>query len=408
MSGTRGRRLGFLVVVGLASGVPNRLVGDTLTSWLTLAGVDVKTIGLFALVSLPYNVKFVWAPLLDRFRPARLGRRRGWIVLFGIACAAALVALGGMDPSVAPARVALVALGVALLSASLDVAVDAYRTDLLVPAERGPGAAAYVAGYRAAMVATGAGALALSAVVPWTSVYVLFAVLLAGAALLSALAPEPDDPGRPPATLRAAVWDPIRDLARRPGAGALLAFVLLYRIGEGVLATLFPNFLLGDYSRLQVAVLQQGFGMAATVVGAIIGGALLARVGTGRALLWFGGVSAATNLLYAWMATRDPSLPFLAAALTVDNVANGLAVAAFVAFLMSQCQATFSATQYAFLSALSSVAGRLLTPFAANLAHWSWPVFFAATAAAGLPSLLLLRWAADAHPVLAPPEKSGT
>jgi PAT family beta-lactamase induction signal transducer AmpG len=396
----RSKRVGLLVALGFASGLPLALTGTTLSAWMTNEGVDLKTIGLFGLVALPYNFKFVWAPLFDRFVVPWLGRRRGWMACTQLGLVGAIAVMGGVNPRAAPFALAALAVLVAFLSASQDIVSDAYRTDVLPETERASGTATFVLGYRAAMLVSGAFALILSARLPWQLVYWVMAALMAVGVAASWVAPEPETV-RPPRTLGAAVVEPFVDYFARRGALVTLAFIALYKLGDSLASGMITPFLLKTgFGNAEVGALQKGLGLGATIVGTLLGGGLVAKLGVRRSLLWFGVAQAATNVTYMALALVGKSYWVLAGAITVDNVCGGLGTAAFVAYLMSLCNRRFSATQYALLSSASTVAGRLIGASAGFAAErFGWPVFFGGTIAAAAPALLLL--------VLAMPDGTG-
>jgi len=391
MKMARAGRVAVQAPLGFASGLPLYLSGATLTAWLANQGVGVDTIGAFALVALPYNFKFLWAPLLDRFRAPFSSRRRGWILTFQGLLVAAIAWLATTDARVAPDMVALVALLVALLSASQDIVVDAYRTDVLEPAERGRGTSAYVIGYRIALIVAGAGALILSDAIGWRATYLLLAVVLALGMIVTLVSPAAPVVSAP-TSLRAAVVEPFAELFARREIVWLAAFVALYRVGDAVAGHFVTPFLLDiEFSNTEVGVVQKGIGMATTIVGVAAGGLAVDRLGLRRALLVFGAAQAFANAGYLVLALAEPGLGGLVAAVAVDNLCNGLGTAAFVTFLMAACDARFSATQYALLTSLSTLVGRLLAPIAGALQlHWGWAGLFAATIAVAIPALAIL------------------
>jgi len=387
----RSPRVWLLVALGFASGLPLALTGTTLSAWMTNSGVDLKTIGIFTLVGLPYSFKFVWAPLFDRWAAPWLGRRRGWMVAAQLALMAAIAVMGSLEPRVAPFALALLAVIVAFLSASQDIVSDAYRTDVLEEHERASGTATFVLGYRAAMLVSGALALVLSAFLGWHAVYWLMAALMGAGVVATMLAPEPAAT-RPPRTLAAAVVEPFVDYFRRDGAVLVLAFVVLYKLGDAIAGGMLTPFLLKTgFTNVEVGTLQKGLGLGATIGGTLLGGGLVARLGVRRALFLFGIAQATTNVAYLALALAGKNHLLLAVAITVDNVCGGLGTAAFVAFLMSLCNKRFSAFQYALLSSASSVGGRLLGAWSGFFAErWGWPLFFAGTIAIAAPALVLL------------------
>ncbi len=395
------RRVLAILGMGFASGLPLLLTTSTLSYWLATRGIDKTSIGLFALVGLPYSLKFLWAPALDQLRVpwlgARLGQRRAWALAVQLPLAAAILALGLCDPVGTPLVTAALAFAVAFFSATLDVAVDAYRIEVLREAEQGAGAAATQTGYRIALLLAGAGAIALSDFVPWPAVFAALAALTGVGTLTVLLAPEPPRaPPTPPGVnrLRLAVVEPLRDLASRPRWGAILAFALLYKFGDaiaGVMAN--PFFVELGFSGREIASVTKFLGFAANVVGVLAGGALVARYGIGAGL-WAGGIlQAATNLLFAWQARVGKDLGVLAVAIGADGVTGGLASAAFVAYFSSLCRAGMSATQYALLTSLMAAGRTVLSSGGGWLAdRMDWASFFAATTALALPGLALLAY----------------
>jgi PAT family beta-lactamase induction signal transducer AmpG len=408
----RDRRMLAIALMGVASGLPLPLTAATLTYRLARAGVDKTSIGLFALVGLPYALKFLWAPLLDRAAvpglDAWLGRRRGWALATQAALAVAILGLGGTDPARAPLATAAWALAVAFLSASQDVAIDAYRIEVLAPHEQGAGAAATQGGYRIGLLAAGAGAIALADYAAWPVVFAVLSSLIGVGSVGVLVGPEPPAaprPAGPPShgaeAVRRAVLEPLRDFATRPLWGVLLAFALLYKFGDaiaGVMAN--PFFVDLHFSGVEIATASNVMGVLANLAGVFAGGVVVARVGVVRALLWGGILQAVTNLLYAALALVGHDFHFLAGAVGIDAFAGGVASAAFVAFLSDLCRPGQTATQYALLTSLMAAGRTVMSSGAGWLAaRLAWPVFFTATTFLAAPGLLLLAWIARDAPV---------
>jgi PAT family beta-lactamase induction signal transducer AmpG len=385
-----GRRVAAQLPLGLASGLPLFLTGSTLTAWLESEAVSIEAIGVFSLVALPYNLKFLWAPVIDRYRLPFASRRRGWMLAFQVLVGAALAVLAVQEPRQSLLAVAVLALAIAVLSASFDIAVDAYRTDVLEADERGRGTSTYVIGYRLALIVAGSGALVLADWIGWRATYSSMAVLVGLGMLASWWAP-PAPPRQPPRTLLESVVAPFSELLARKTVVAMLAFVALYRVGDSLVAHMITPFLLEiDFTKTEVGLIQKGFGMAATILGVWMGGALVDRIGNWRALLWFGLIQALANLGYVALASTEPTLALLAAAVFIDNLCNGLGTAAFVAFLMALCHPRFSATQYALLTSLSTLLGRLMASGSGYLvATFGWAVLFATTVVLAVPALAI-------------------
>jgi PAT family beta-lactamase induction signal transducer AmpG len=408
-------RVGAQLPLGLAAGIPLYLTGQTLSAWLFDHGVDIESIGLFALVALPYNFKFLWAPLFDRFAPPWLGRRfdprRAWMLGFAVLTAAAIGVMSLFDAATQAGSLAIAALCVAGLSASLDIVVDAYRTEVLRADERGRGASTYVIGYRVGVIASSSGALLLSDVIGWRATYVAMAALGLCAAASVLIAPAPSE-HRPPATLTAAVIEPLRELFARPGVAWTLAFVLLFKLGELIAQQLVVPFLgSAGYSNTEIGIMQHAVGMGATIAGVGLGGPLVDRLGLVRALLVFGAMQSLANLGYLLLALSDgPGLIALGVAVVIDNVCNGLGTAALVAFFMALCHRRYSATQYALFTSASSVLGRVFSAASGYLgAALGWAGLFALSIAAALPALavLVLGRAAIARSVQSAHEQEG-
>ncbi len=398
----RDPRLLAIFAMGFSSGLPLPLTTTTLTYWLARDGLDKTSIGLVTLFGMPYALKFVWAPLLDHWTLpglASLGRRRGWILALQAGLVAAIASLGHVDPSTAPLATGLAVLAIAFLSASQDIAVDAYRIEILADHEQGAGAAVTQAGYRAGMLLSGAGAIALADFASWTSTFAALAFAIGLSMLGVVLAREParaDTASTRPtslaATLRRAFLDPIQDLATRPLWPLVLAFAVLYKLGESVaLAMSNPFFIELGFSGVEIASLTKVVGLAASVVGILVGGVLVARSSIRPALILGGILQAATNLFYVWLAYTGHDMTVLAVAVIADNFTGGLASAAFVAYFSSLSRGAFSGTQFALLTSLMAMGRTLFGGASGWLAtQMDWPLFWVCTAGLALPGLLLL------------------
>ena len=384
-------RVWLLTALGFASGLPLLLVGNTLSAWMKNEGVDLKTIGVFSLVALPYSLKFIWAPLMDRYSLPFLGRRRGWLLVTQLGLMAAIAAMGNVDPKGAPVAMATLAALVAFLSASQDVVSDAWRTDTLSDSERGFGVATFVMGYRFGMLAAGALALTLSDQLGWQRTYWVMAALMLVGVVATFLAKEPQGQ-RPPRTLAEAAIVPFVDYFRRNGAVLALFFLVLYKLGDAIAGGMTTPFYVElGFSNTEIGALSKGLGMGATIVGALLGGSLMAKLGMRRSLFIFGGLQAVTNLAFLALALVGKNHLMLAAAICSDNLCGGMATAAFGAFTMSLCNRRFSATQFALLSALANLGGRVLSSTSGYLATWmGWAGFFGFTVVLAFPALLLL------------------
>jgi len=385
-------RMLALFALGFASGLPYLLVGSTLSAWLTWEHVPLERVGLLTLVALPYSFKFLWAPLLDRYRLPLLGRRRGWMLCIQGALVGAIVLLGASDPATAPGTTAAIALGVAFVSASLDVVSDAYKTDLVTPEERAAGGAIYVFGYRLAMLTSGALALrSFDVIHSWKLVYWIQSIGMLPGMAATLLAPEPP-PAAPPRTLGSALIDPLIDFLRRPFAIAILCFLTFYRVSDLVANAMLTPFLLhSGFTNTQIADATKLMGLAATIVGALAGGWAVARAGLRTSLFLFGALHAVTNLGYWRLAIVGKDLTTLWIAVALHNLCVGLSIAALETFIMSLCNKRFTATQHALLSSAAGLGGRLIGGASGYLAtQIGFAKFFALTSVFSAPALLIL------------------
>ena len=393
----RSRKIALLLVLGFASGLPLALTAGTLQAWLAAERVDIVAIGWFGLVGQPYIYKFLWAPVMDRYAPlASLGRRRGWLLLTQVALAAAIAFMGTLSPRESTWLLGLTALAVAFLSASQDIVFDALRTDWLEREERGAGAAVSVLGYRLAMLVSGAGVLILADQwTGWAGAYWLMAGLMALGMAAAWLVLEPEPAGGAPRSLEEAVARPFAEFFSRAGAIGLLVLIVLYKLGDAFAGNLTTTFLLTGpgFSLTEVGAINKGFGLAATIAGALAGGALMAKMRLYRALLLFGLLQALTNLGFMLLAAAGKSYPLMVTVIGLENLCGGMGTAAYVALLMALCDRRFSATQYALLSALSAVGRVYVGPAAGYLVKGlGWEMFFLFTFVIALPGLVLLAW----------------
>jgi PAT family beta-lactamase induction signal transducer AmpG len=394
----RSRRMLVLFLLGFASGLPLMLTSQTLQAWLTAEEVPLGRIAVMSSVGLAYTFKFAWAPLLDRFRLPVLGRRRGWILAFQLGLVAAIAAMSRVDPAHDAAAVAVVAVAIAVLSASQDIVVDAYMTDVLAPHERAAGSSVNLIGYRIAMLTSTSLAFVMADHIAWPAIWLTLAGVMALGVVGTALAEEPGRDAAPPRSLAQSVVLPVVDLWRRYRAGTLvvLGFTAVYRFGDFFSQTLVIAFLRRGvgFDFTEIAVVYKLIGFVSVVVGGALGGALVARYGMRRMLIGFGALSLVTHLLYVWLAVAGKSMVVLCIAVTSDNTANAMLAVAFVGFLMSLCSPAVSATQFALLTSLSSVGNRVFGPLADGVvAAIGWTGFFAVCAALVVPGIALASWA---------------
>lgn len=392
------KKMTALVFLGFASGLPYNLTRETLVAWMSVTGIDIGTIGWFNLANLPSTVKFLWSPLLDRYVPPFLGRRRGWMLITQLALIVAIAAMALHDPTQALQLLAVNAIAIAFLSATQDIAIDAYRTDVLEEREVGAGIAIWVLGYRVALLVTGSLALIWARYLSWQGIYLLMAALMGLGLLTSIFSPEPlrsDRSGNTPQSLKAAIELPFEDFFRRAGLRRgilILIFILLYKIGDYLAVTMTIPFLVQTgFSIETVGSIRGGMGLVATIVGGLVGGAVMSQIGINRSLWVFGGLQAVSNLTYFALAVVGQSFPLMVVAINVENFCAGLGTAAFLGFLTSLCNPRFSATQYALLSSLVAVSRDIVASPGGELAKATgWAGFFFITFCAALPGLLLL------------------
>lgn len=389
-----------LLLLGVSSGLPLYLTSKTLQAWMTVEEVNLAAIGLLSLVGLPYSLKFLWAPLLDRFTLPFLGRRRGWLIVIQSGLLVAIAFMAWQKPATALQLLAVNALVIAFLSATQDIAVDAYRVDVLEERETGAGVAIYVLGYRIALLLTGSLALILADQISWSAVYLLMSGVMVIGLVATLMAPEPERRAYPPASLADAVLLPFGEFFQRLGllhGFLILVFIVLYKLGDALVNNMSTPFLLQTgFTQTDIGTIQGGMGLIATIVGALAGGVILSKIGVNRSLWVFGGLQAVSNLTYLVLAQLGKDYRFMILTINVENFCAGLGTSAFVAFLMVLCNQRFSATQYALLSSLMAVSRDILVSPAGRLVEITgWPVFFLISIVAALPGLLLL-------PVFAP------
>ncbi|MCK9227851.1 MAG: MFS transporter [Syntrophorhabdaceae bacterium] len=386
-------RMIIMVVLGFASGLPLPLTSGTLQAWLTTAGIDIKMIGIFSIVGLPYTLKFFWSPFMDRFVPPFLGRRRGWIVCTQVFLLAGIAAMALTSPAKMPLALGTIALCVAFFSASQDIVVDAYRTDVLPATERGTGVAVFIFGYRIAFLVAGALALMMADRIGWQKTYLFMACLMIPGMLGSLAGHEPDGKIVPPRSMREAVWGPLKDFFSRRSAIIILLFIILYKLGDAYAGALTTAFLIRGvhFTLSELAIINKLIGIVATIVGALFGGALMVKMGLFRSLWWFGILQTVSNLSFMVLAIIGKSYTAAVVAVAFENITGGMGSTAFVAFVMALCNKRFTATQFALLSSLAVLGRVVISPTSGYIVTYvGWAVFFLFTVIAALPGLALL------------------
>jgi len=388
------RRLGIVTVLGFSSGLPLALSDSTLQAWLAVSQVDITTIGLFSLVGAPYLFKFLWAPLLDRYSPPWLGRRRGWMAASQVLLIGLILGLAGQDPNEQIFMFAWVALALAFVSATQDIAVDAYRAEVLRPNERGLGAGLSVTGYRIAMIVSGAGALAVADQIGFNATYSALAIIVIVGLIGTSVAREPHAPMILPQSISEAVVQPFRAFFQRPEALALLALVCLYKLGDATAGRLTTAFFVRslEFSLTEIGAFYKGLGVVSTLLGGVFGGALMLRWGLYRSLFTFAIIQALTNFGFMFLAIGGKSYVTMIIVVALENLSGGMGTAAFVALLIGICDRRYTATQFALLTSIASI-GRVLSGWPAGfyVDTYGWVSFFGATIVIALPSIILLR-----------------
>ena len=415
------RRVLIVMFLGFSAGLPLALSGSTLLVWMRESGVDLGTIGLFALAGTPYTIKFLWAPVVDALDAPvlskLLGRRRGWLVLAQLMLIVSIVVLGLCDPATVPAYVVLGgALLVATASATQDIVIDAFRIESLPESEQAAGMASYVAAYRVGMLASTAGALfmvsgfedvGLTKAAAWTAGYVAMAALVLVGIATTLVATEPETSaaaaadqaahGRENPVLRVAhaAYGAFMDFLSRDMALVVLLFVVLFKFTDALAGVMTAPFVIDlGFSRNEYAAIIKGVGLAATLIGGFAGG-FVARAYPLVTSLWIGGIlQALANLAFSWQAVIGHDLAMLTFAIVTENFTSAIGTVIFVAYLSALCNNPLhTATQYALLTALAAVGRTYLSSgagYVAEYAGWFW--FFAICAAAAIPSFLLLAW----------------
>jgi len=384
--------MAVVLLMGFSSGIPLALTAGTLQAWMASEKVDLTVIGIFSLVGLPYTIKFLWAPLLDRYVPPFLGRRRGWLLITQILLVGSIFAMGSSDPAGSPAMLAVLAVLVTFFSASQDIVADAYRTEVLKPSEYGAGAGIFVLGYRIAMVVSGAAALIMADHMSWKAVYAIMAATLLVGIITSILAPEPAVDAPSPKTLREAVVMPFVEFLRRKGAFEMIAFIIIYKLDVVMTLAMTTPFMLDiGFSKTDIGAVTKGFGLIAAIGGTIVGGSFMIKLGIKKALWVFGVLQGIAGGSYMLLAHFGHNYPMMVGAIAAENFFSGMGNAAFTAFVMSLCDKRFTATQYALLSSLMAVTRVVAgapTGYIAKTLGWQSYYFICIVVA--IPGLLLL------------------
>ena len=385
-------RMLIVLVMGFASGLPLGLTGGTLQAWMKTENIDLGTIGLFALVGLPYTLKFLWSPLMDRFIPPMLGRRRGWIFISQIGLIISIIVLGLSNPKASLHNMAIFALFVAFFSASQDIAIDAYRTELMPEEELGAGASVYIMGYRIAMLVSGGLALILADHFSWTSVYFMMAACMGIGLIGSLFGPEPVNEEAAPKSLTEAIYKPFLSFFKRIGAIEMLIFILIYKIDVAFAMAFTTPFMMDlGFTKTEIGTVLKGAGLIATIVGTLVGGALMTRWTIKKSLWVFGLLQAVSGLTFFTLAIVGHNYPIMWTSIIVENICSGLGTSAFAAFMMNICDKRYTATQYALLTSFMALTRILVqTPSGFIQLKVGWPIYYIISILISIPGLLLL------------------
>lgn len=386
-------RILAVTLLGFSSGLPLALTGSTLQAWFTQSGVSLLTIGALTLVGMPYIWKFLWSPIMDRFVPPLWGRRRGWIGLTQLGLCITLFMLANLDPKIQPSVMGVLALVIAFISASQDIAIDAYRTDTFLPEERGMGSAWFIFTARMASLVSGGLALILADHLGWRITYELMSVLLAVSIIVTYFSPDIPEHIRPPKNFMAAIVEPFRELFAREAIVAILIFIVLYKLGDALALSLMSSFLLRGlgFSLTEIGFAYKLVSLVASVMGALAGGVLLTRLGLYRSLLYFGIMQAFSNLMFVLLAVTGKNLTVLVAAMFIENFSGGMSTTALLVLMTGLCNQRYSATQFACLSAVMAIGRVFLGPVAAVMVkHLGWAEFYGWTFIICFPGIILL------------------
>jgi MFS transporter, PAT family, beta-lactamase induction signal transducer AmpG len=402
------KRMLICVFIGFTSGLPLFTLVYLVQAWLRTEGVNLKEIGLFALIQFPYTWKFIWAPLMDRYVPRlpgwRPGRRRGWMIVTQVLVAVAIGALGFISPKDQIWTVAALTALVAFFGASQDIAIDAYRRELLADTEQGLGNAVFVNAYKIAALVPGSLGLILADHLPWSTVFLVTAAFMLPGMVLTLVVKEPEVHGTPPKNLRDAIVQPFREFIARDGwrtAMLILGFIFLYKLGDTMATTLSTSFFLDiGFNKTQIGVIAKTVAFWASLAGGIVGGVWLVKIGISRGLWIFGVLQIVSTLGFAWLAKIGPSPVALAALYGFETFATGLTMAAFVAYIASTTDPRYTATQFALFTSLASVPRTLASASSGFVvAQTGWFEYFMICAALSIPGMLLLPKIAPWRPV---------
>ena len=383
------------IFTGFSSGLPLYILIQLLPAWLRSEQVDLKAIGFFALIQLPYNWKFLWSPLLDRFAIPMFGRRRGWILVTQILLLVSIPVFGFFHPKLDLWTIAYVATAIAFFSASQDIVLDAYRREILSDTELGLGNSVHVNAYRVAGLVPGSLSLILADRMPWTGVFLITALFMLPGILMTIFVAEPKIVGKPPKTLREAVVEPFREFIQRNGLNSallVLAFIFLYKLGDSMATALATPFYIDmGFTKTEIGLIAKNAGLWPSIIGGLIGGIWMLKIGINRALWIFGMVQLVSIVGFAILTYFPQNKMALALAISFEAVGVGLGTAAFVAFIARTTNPAYTATQFALFTSLAALPRTVINSFAGVIVeHIGWLNFYWLCMLLAVPGMLLL------------------
>ncbi len=388
------KKMLICIFTGFSSGLPLYILISLLPAWLRSEGVNLKAIGLFALINLPFTWKFLWAPLFDRYTPP-LGRRRGWLLISQLLLLISIPIFGAFNPKLDIWTIAYLASVVAFFSACQDIVLDAYRRELLIDEELGLGNAVHVNAYKIAGLVPGSLSLILADHMAWSSVFIITALFMLPGILMTLFVQEPALKNGAPKTLKAAVVEPFNEFIHRNGlqtALLVLAFIFLYKLGDSMATALATPFYLDmGFSKTEIGLIAKNAGLWPSVIGGLLGGVWMFKLGINRALWIFGAVQMIAILGFAWLATVGHSLLWLGIVIGVEAFGVGLGTAAFVAYIAHTTHPLYTATQFALFTSLAAVPRTFANAATGYMVeNLGWFKFFILCFILAIPGMLLL------------------
>lgn len=386
----------IIFLLGFSSGLPLLLTGGTLKTWLAREQVDISTIGYFSWVGMAYSLKFLWSPLLDRFTLFKTGRRRSWMLVTQALLMVSIFFLGTLNPSQSLSLMALISILVAFFSATQDIAIDAYRREILSNEELGLGSSLGIYGYRVALLLSGGAGIGLVGSsfwpITWGQLYYIMAACMIVGVVTTLFAPEPQVDTPPPKTLMEAIIEPFAEFLKRPGAWFILLFVFMFKLGDALSgAMLNPFYVDIGFSNTDIGLIAKTFGLMSSLVGLFFGGLVIYYMGIYRSLWFFGVLQGLSTAAFALLTHTGPKTWALATVVVFEDISSGMGSAAFVAFLGALSNKKYTATQYAILSSIATLGRNFFSGFTGNMVKsLGWGSFFYTCAIIAIPGLLML------------------